>query len=101
MWCFAIVNRRLAEIYYDKGRKETTFYGHAYVDRKSYKTKKAQKWIEHDTKKIRFTFKNGKYKSLLGDKVFFLQKDTIDEDYKKGKILSFDSVDEMLESLED
>lgn len=54
MWCFAIVNNRLAEIFFDKGRK-----------------------------------------------VFFLTKDTIDDDHKKGKILSFDSVDELINSLKD
>ena len=37
-WCFAIINDRLAEIYFeDEGKNK--ILGHCYVDEKEYKTK--------------------------------------------------------------
>lgn len=59
IWCFAIVNGRLAEIFYDDKKR---INGHCYVNRKDYKTKKEQKWIEQDTKKLRFVWRNKQYR---------------------------------------
>jgi len=60
-WCFAIVNGRLAEIYFDKGKKHKVF-GHCYVRLNEYKTKKEQDMIKVDIKRFRFTYRKGKYK---------------------------------------
>lgn len=59
IWCFAIVNGRLAEIFYDDRKRVC---GHCYVNRKDYKTKQEQKWIEQDTKKLRFVWRNKQYR---------------------------------------
>ena len=60
IWSFAIINNRLAEIYFkDEGKKK--ILGHCYVDEKEYKTKQEKKWIKKDTKKCRFEYKKEKY----------------------------------------
>ena len=46
-WAFAIVNK---------------VWGHCYVNRSEYKTKKEQKWIDNDTKKYQFAYQNKKYR---------------------------------------
>ena len=46
-WCFAVVNGRLAEIYFDK---KYGIYGHCYVKRNEF-NKKEQKIINLDIKK--------------------------------------------------
>ena len=64
-WCFAKINNRLAEIYFDedKGKKNAPnkIKGHCYVDVKTFKTKKEKKWIKMDTQKYRLTYRNRKY----------------------------------------
>ena len=62
-WCFAIVNNKLAEIYFanDHKKKKTTVWGHCYVKRSEFTTKKEQKQIDQDIKKCRFTYRNKKY----------------------------------------
>lgn len=57
-WCFAIVNGKLAEIYF---RKNYGIWAHCYEKAFSYKTKKEKKWIKSDTKKFRFSYKKGYY----------------------------------------
>lgn len=64
-WCFAIVNRRLAEIFFEKhknGRKPIT--GHCYVRKEEYKTKQEQKWIARDTSRVRLAYRKGMYRLL-------------------------------------
>lgn len=39
-WCFALVNGRLAEMYFDKTKSGVKFQGHCYVDKSESKTKK-------------------------------------------------------------
>ena len=64
-WAFSLMNGRLAEFHYEisKGRFYMT-YGHCYVKRSEYKTKKEQKWIENGTKRYRFTYRNKKYRRV-------------------------------------
>ena len=64
-WAFALINKRLAEFHYEinKGKFYMT-YGHCYVKRSEYKTKKEQKWIERDTKKYRLTYYKEKYRKV-------------------------------------
>jgi len=56
-WCFAIVNGRLAEIYFDK---KYGIYGHCYVKKREY-TKRERKMIDSDIKKYRFIYRKGYY----------------------------------------
>lgn len=81
-WCFAIINNKLAEIYFDKNKKETTkFKGHCYIQRKEFparglphckagwsasggKTKTEQKQIDQDIAKYRFSYRKGRYRRV-------------------------------------
>ena len=62
-WSFAIINGRLAEIYYNKRGRILSFIGHSYVDKSHYKSKKEKLWIEHDTQTHIFTYRNSRYYS--------------------------------------
>lgn len=64
-WCFAIINNKLAEIYFDKTKKGPKFLGHCYVKKEEFKTKQEQKWIKQDTEKFKFVYRNKKYKRKL------------------------------------
>lgn len=64
-WCFAIVNNRLAEVYFDKTKTgKSKIWGHCYVKKEEYKTQREQKWIEEDTKRVRVVYRNKKYKLI-------------------------------------
>ncbi|MDP2655038.1 MAG: hypothetical protein Q8P17_00525 [bacterium] len=62
-WCFAIVNNKLAEIYFanDHKKKKTTVWAHCYVKRSEFTTKKEQREIDQDTKRNHFAYRNKKY----------------------------------------
>jgi hypothetical protein len=60
-WCFAIVNGRLAEIYFKRGSK---IYGHAYVERDEF-SKREQKMIDKDIEKHIFSYRNSLYYDKL------------------------------------
>lgn len=64
-WCFAKVNRRLAEIYFDKKKEKTKIFGHCYVKKEKYKTKREQRWIEQDSTQFQFVYKNGEYSRII------------------------------------
>lgn len=68
-WCFANVNGKLAEIFFEQGKDEISFYGHAYVKEEEYKTKKEKQWIKEDTAKHKFSYRKGRYKDK-NDKIF-------------------------------
>ncbi|MFH1193157.1 MAG: hypothetical protein V1656_02465 [Candidatus Jorgensenbacteria bacterium] len=57
-WCFAIVNNRLAEIYFDA---RWGIWAHCYVERHEYRTIQERKWIKEDTERYRFTYRGGYY----------------------------------------
>ena len=61
-WCFAKINNRLGEIYFDKDKNgKSKITGHCYVDNETFNTKQEKKWIKNDTKKYQLTYRNGKY----------------------------------------
>ena len=62
MWCFGVVNNRLAEIYFDKKGGKVDILGHCYVKKEEYKTKQEKRWIEKDIKRAKFTYRNKKYR---------------------------------------
>jgi len=63
-WCFAIVNNKLAEIYFNKKNNRINICGHCYVKKEEYKTKKEQLWIKEDTEKIKLIYRNKKYRLI-------------------------------------
>lgn len=65
MWSFAIINGKLAEIYFEKNKGKIKFLGHCYVKRSEYKTKYEIKAIKLGTKKVKLSYQKGKYKQLV------------------------------------
>lgn len=65
IWHFALVNGKLAEVFYDKKQGKKKYFGHCYVKSEDYKTKKEQKWIKEDTAKYKFSYRNKTYKDLI------------------------------------
>ena len=63
-WSFAIINNKLAEVFFEKKRGKIKFQGHVFVKKSEYSTREEQKWIEKDTKKVNLTFREGKYTRL-------------------------------------
>ncbi len=61
-WCFAFINNRLAEIYFEKKRGDIKFLGHCYIKEEQYRTKREKKWINADTAWVRLIYRNGEYK---------------------------------------
>ena len=66
-WSFAIVNGKLAEIFFDRRKNKAIFYGHAYLNEDEYKTKQEKKWIKLDTAKHKFSYRKGVYKDKMGN----------------------------------
>ena len=61
-WCFAKINNRFSEIYFDEDRNgNKKIKAHCYVDIKTFKSKQEKRWITIDTKKYRLTYRNGTY----------------------------------------
>lgn len=63
-WSFALVNKQLAEIYYEMKHGKPNILGHCLVEPSEYKTKREQLWIKQDTKKFNFTWKHGVYTTV-------------------------------------
>ncbi|MEI7709700.1 MAG: hypothetical protein WCI76_03220 [bacterium] len=93
-WAFALINGRLAEFHYEisKGKFYMT-YGHCYVKRNEYKTKKEHKWIDKDTQKYRFTYRKGKYRKTGETTPLLMKRMRIS---KKGKTLSLEELEKKL-----
>ena len=64
-WCFALVNGRLAEIFFDKKRRgDNRIWAHCYVRKEEYKTKREQQQIKQDTARVRFSYRSKKDRFL-------------------------------------
>lgn len=63
-WCFAIVNGRLAELYFEVKRGKPVPMAHCYVKKEEYTTKREQQWIKKDTQNLRFSWRKGKYNRM-------------------------------------
>lgn len=79
-WCFAVVNNRLAEIYFKNVKGKPHIFGHCYVNQKDYKTKREQKWILEDTAKYRLIYRTGRYKAVSS----ILRRSPITQHYNAG-----------------
>ncbi len=62
-WCFATINNRLAEIYFEKQKGGVVILGHCYVEKSEFKTKKELKFIKEDSEYVQLTYWQGKYRS--------------------------------------
>ena len=64
-WGFAIVNGRLAEVFFNKlkGGKRN-IHSHCYVKEREYKTRHEKALIRNDTKNARLSYRKGKYRRL-------------------------------------
>ncbi|MEK7513789.1 MAG: hypothetical protein AAB580_02770 [Patescibacteria group bacterium] len=60
-WCFAKINNKLAEIYFEEKQGKPKIFGHCFVRKSEYKTKKELNWIDKDIKKFKIIYKKGKY----------------------------------------
>lgn len=65
-WMFAIINRRLAEIFFEEksgGRVECP--GYCYVKRSEYKSRKERDYIREDTKRLKLRWKDSEDKPTI------------------------------------
>jgi hypothetical protein len=60
-WSFALVNGRLAEVFFKIKKEKTIIDGHCLVKREGYTTKYEQRMIDNDTKKYKLTLRKGVY----------------------------------------
>ena len=66
-WCFAIINNKLAEIYFEKNKSGIKFLGHCYVKESEYTLNEEKEWIKKDITKVQLVYRNGKYRNKLAD----------------------------------
>ncbi len=70
-WNFAIINKRLAELYFDDKRGSNRVpHGHCYVSRDEFTTKREQREIDIDIKRYIFSYRNKRYKDVLTGKTY-------------------------------
>ncbi len=75
-WAFALINNRLAEIYFEKRGKMFVMQGHCYIKREEFTTKKEQKEIDTDIKKHVLWYRKGSYRDKIGGLMFYTGKPT-------------------------
>lgn len=63
-WCFAIINGRLGEIFFQAGKGACGIWAHSYIERKEF-TKRAQKTMDKDIEKHRLTYRKGRYRRKI------------------------------------
>jgi len=66
-WSFAIINNKLAEIYFEKNKRGIKFLGHCYVKESEYTLKEEREWIKKDIAKVQLVYRNSKYRNKLAD----------------------------------
>jgi len=69
-WCFAIVNNKLAEVYFERKKNEIKFLEHVYVKKSDFKTKRETKWIDGDTKRYSFLYRDHRFTDRKTGKIF-------------------------------
>ena len=89
-WNFALINNRLAELFFEKKKGKLEIFGHAYVKATEYKSKQEKKWIKEDTEKFRFVYSKGIYRLKRGHEISKVQLVTKDFDFAETQ---FDSLD--------
>ncbi len=61
-WCFAIINNRPAEIYFEKKRDKTEITGHCYAKREEFDDEEERQAFDEDTAKYKFSYRRGEYR---------------------------------------
>ncbi len=68
-WCFAIINGRLAEVFFDvKKNGSKRIFAHAYVRAEEFRLKREKEQIRKDTAKTRLSYRNKQYRRLVDGK---------------------------------
>ena len=83
-WCFALINNRLAEIFFDK---EWGLYGYCYVKRDEY-SKGEQRRINKDLQKHQFSYRNAMFYDKTRNITFPLGEVQL----KKGDLLVLETL---------
>lgn len=66
MWCFALINNRLGELYFERDKNgKALMNAHCYVSADEFKTKHEQIYIKRDTAKFKFSYRNGWYRDKI------------------------------------
>jgi hypothetical protein len=60
-WAFALINNRLGEIFFVKGKGPKSIFAHCYVSEKEF-SRQENKLIKNDIKRNVLTYRNKKYK---------------------------------------
>jgi len=69
-WCFAKINGRLAEIYFEEGKKlPLVFNAHCYIEKSEFKTKRELQQIERDIARNDLIFRKNEYKDRKTGKI--------------------------------
>jgi len=63
-WCFAIINSKLAEVYFERRYGKIKYLGHCYINKSEHKTKKEKDYIKNDTQHMKIVYRNGSYKII-------------------------------------
>lgn len=64
-WCFATINNKPGEIYFDKNKNgRIKFLAHCYVKREDFKNREELKYFDKDIKNLKVVYKNKKYKAI-------------------------------------
>lgn len=64
-WCFAIINNKPGEIYFERSKSgRVKFWGHCYVGKEDFKTKEERSALEKDIKKFKIVYRNKNYKLI-------------------------------------
>ena len=61
-WCFAKINGRLAEVYFDTEENKSEIKGHCYVSLDEYTTRQELKLVKKDTELYQFSYRNKIYR---------------------------------------
>ncbi len=65
-WCFATINNKLGEIYFNKVRRgnklRTIFKGHCYVKKGEFKIREEKRALDTEAAQYHISYRNGKYK---------------------------------------
>ena len=96
MWCFALVNNRLVEIYFETKSGKLSIFGHAYVEESEFKTRHEMRLIREDTKKYHLSYREKKYTDKLNPtrKIYVPKKNPFDI---KGKTYPMKALEKLLQ----
>jgi len=63
-WCFATINGRLGEIYFDKKNGQAEISSHCYIKKEDFEIKEELHALDQESKKFKIVYRNKKYKII-------------------------------------